>query len=63
MKYSKPKLIKIQDKMPPITTNFAPPPVEKPPLPGEENDDEWLNQAQNVVVQHSRNGNGVQIQK
>jgi hypothetical protein len=28
MKYSKPKIKKVNGKCPPITTNFAPPPVE-----------------------------------
>lgn len=63
MKYKKPKLTKIQGKMPPITTNFAPPPVEEPTLPEEETDDDWIDHAQNVVFQNSLNGNRVQIQK
>jgi hypothetical protein len=29
MKYTKPQIIKKNDELPPLTTNFAPPPVEK----------------------------------
>jgi hypothetical protein len=29
MKYKKPQIIGLEEKLPPITTNFAPPPVEE----------------------------------
>lgn len=39
MKYEKPQFTKVQGKLPPITTNFAPPPVEQPPtFPEGDND-------------------------
>lgn len=33
MKYEKPEIYRIREKLPPITTNFAPPPVEIPESP------------------------------
>lgn len=36
MKYKKPEIIKLNGKLPPITTNFAPPPVENPGNPEED---------------------------
>lgn len=58
MKYNKPKVKKVQGKMPPITTNFAPPPVERPDGPGGDNPDEdFLNNRVIPPVVFFNNGN------
>lgn len=64
MKYSKPEFIKVQGSLPPITTNFAPPPVEQPPTLPEEGGGETeffhlKRENKKISTPHNQKNNGV----
>ena len=57
MEYTKPGITKIKGKLPPITTNFAPPPVQRPESPDIEDpsEDEIFMKKSDVIYMHTLN--------
>ncbi len=50
MIYQKPKILKGKEKLPPLTTNFAPPPVEKPEKEDKKTLQEEANQKKEIKL-------------